>query len=524
MPRFGLKCFLGSFLLSLVAVFAVTKAYFVLSVNSPEQSEYYTNDLPTPNIELFAANEENDPLYDKFNSLNQEKVLSSNEDDTQEQYINTSDEVLYEPEEDTTSEPIVTSDDKNKEIVVAEAQEQDLDITDSIFTGSDDIAEQNEADNDEDLQIADASSAPSFRIPLVHKYNVENGTVTYSDSADENQIAMASGDVNIDNLGTDKVAAITEPLQGENSFISKSEFAAGLSSPSTHSDEPWKVAEVSNNHAQKNSLNSYVAEHKDNIMAPDQSVSAQPKEEYRMQENLILPIPEDIKKQRNLTPQFSTSEENLKLERELRAKHQLPALSDPNGTSDDADEFELDDEEQDFTEDEDEETSSSVAESITKWFSSSKEKSSKDNVTAPKTGKSKKGTKKSENSIFNKLLGIGKDGDDNITPSELKLSFQPNRAEISGQTLEWLHAFSDNSVKYDDVFIEIRIDKTAPYVLQEKRLKLLYKILASNGVDYHKINIIFTDREPNSFIIRNVRYASEDDKIKAMKRADNPWF
>ena len=76
----------------------------------------------------------------------------------------------------------------------------------------------------------------------------------------------------------------------------------------------------------------------------------------------------------------------------------------------------------------------------------------------------------------------------------------------------------------EDVFIEIRIDKSAPYALQEKRLKLLYKILAGNGVDYHKINIIFTDREPNSFIIRNVRYASEEEKVKAMKRADNPWY
>lgn len=520
MPRFGLKCFLGSFLLSLVAVFAVTKAYFVLSVSNPEQNEYYTDNLPTHNIELFAASEENDPLYDKFHSLNQDKVLPSDNIEIKEQTVASSDKVLYEPEEseeNDATEPVVTSDDNDKDIVVAEVQEGDLDITDSIFAGSDEVAEQDE----EDLQIADASTAPSFRIPLVHKYSVENGTVTYSDSADENQIAMASHDVNIDNLGTDKVAAVTEPLQSENSFISKSEFAAGLSAPSIHTDEPWKVAEVSNKNVGKNSLNSYTAVHKDSIVAPD--VAEQPQEEYRMQDNLILPIPEDIRNQHNLTPQFSTSEENLRLERELRAKHKLPPLSEQDATNE-ADDFELDDEEQDFDEEEDEESSGSVAESITKWFSSSKKKSSKDNMTAPKTGNSKKNMQKSENSIFNKLLGIGKSGEENIIPSELKLSFQPNRAEISGQTLEWLHAFSDNSVKYDDVFIEIRIDKTAPFVLQEKRLKLLYKILASNGVDYHKINIIFTDREPNSFIIRNVRYASEDDKIKAMKRADNPWF
>ena len=55
-------------------------------------------------------------------------------------------------------------------------------------------------------------------------------------------------------------------------------------------------------------------------------------------------------------------------------------------------------------------------------------------------------------------------------------------------------------------------------------LNLLYSILVNNGVDYNKINIIFTDREPNSFIIRNVRYASEEDAINAHKKAYNPWY
>ena len=99
------------------------------------------------------------------------------------------------------------------------------------------------------------------------------------------------------------------------------------------------------------------------------------------------------------------------------------------------------------------------------------------------------------------------------------MAFQPNRAEISGQTLEWLHAFAENVVKYENVIIEIRISNTAPTILQQKRLKLLYRILANNGVDYEKINIIFTDREPNSFIIRNVRYATEEEILAVKKKA-----
>ena len=104
---------------------------------------------------------------------------------------------------------------------------------------------------------------------------------------------------------------------------------------------------------------------------------------------------------------------------------------------------------------------------------------------------------KQESSLFRRLLGLGTTSKDNISPTELKLSFQANRAEISGQTLEWIKAFSENVVNYDDVAIEIRLDRSASYELQQKRLKLLYKILANNGVEYRKINIIFTDREPN---------------------------
>ena len=524
MPKFGLKCFVGSFMLSLVAVFAVTKTYFVMSVAEHEQREALVDfeNIPVKNIELFAANEENDPLFDKFDNLNRHNelpmadnnvaVISENRTDA------TTDSVIYEPE---NSESAFTADStENNEFAYsddASGNNYIVQISSSPAPQDTDVAE-------EDLQIADASEASDFIIPLVHTYKTASGTITYSDSADDNQIAMASHDVNIDNLGNDGVAAVTEPLPENSSFISKSEFSAGLSAPSMEADDAWEVAEISNRHAGKNSLAQYTAKHESDIVAPDQQAETPAATEYKMQQNILIPIPESIKNEHNLTPQFSTSEENLRLERELRAKHKLPALTEDNSDISDDDEQDF---EEEFDDDDEEETSKSLTDSIAEWFSGTGKKTTKDNI-APKSNKSKsapkKSNKKEESSIFNKLLGISESDKDSVSPSELKLSFQPNRAEISGQTLEWLHAFSDNSIKDENVFIEIRIDKTAPYALQEKRLKLLYKILANNGVDYHKINIIFTDREPNSFIIRNVRYASEDDKIKAMKRADNPWY
>ncbi|MFR1032620.1 MAG: hypothetical protein ACLSFR_00175 [Alphaproteobacteria bacterium] len=89
-------------------------------------------------------------------------------------------------------------------------------------------------------------------------------------------------------------------------------------------------------------------------------------------------------------------------------------------------------------------------------------------------------------------------------PTEMRLSFQPNRAEISGQTLRWIQAFAGKAADDPAMSIEIRIDGTSGMELQQKRLNLLHNILTNKGVEYSKINTVFTNREPNSFIIRTI--------------------
>ena len=91
-----------------------------------------------------------------------------------------------------------------------------------------------------------------------------------------------------------------------------------------------------------------------------------------------------------------------------------------------------------------------------------------------------------------------------IIPSELKLSFQPDRAEISGQTLRWLKAFSEKA-KEEKTYLQIRLDATAPIELQRKRLNLLYTIFMNNGVDFSKVDTVFSLTEPNAFIIRTLQ-------------------
>lgn len=96
--------------------------------------------------------------------------------------------------------------------------------------------------------------------------------------------------------------------------------------------------------------------------------------------------------------------------------------------------------------------------------------------------------------------------------AEMRLAFQPNRAEISGTTLKWIQAFANKVNSDRSVILEIRIDGTSSYALQQKRLNLLHNILTNKGVDYRKINTVFTTREPNSFIIRTVRINSNIDR------------
>lgn len=106
-----------------------------------------------------------------------------------------------------------------------------------------------------------------------------------------------------------------------------------------------------------------------------------------------------------------------------------------------------------------------------------------------------------------------------IMPKEIRLSFQPNRAEISGQTLRWVQAFAAKAAETPEMALEIRIDGTSSMALQQKRLNLLHNILTNKGVEYSKINTVFTTREPNSFILRTI--SPDNDKKGTTKRKNN---
>lgn len=219
---------------------------------------------------------------------------------------------------------------------------------------------------------------------------------------------------------------------------------------------------------------------------------------YQMIENLLIPIPEDIKNDANLSPDLSVApapkEKTAQKAAETPLQTKMPVKEEkPNKK----------------TELKDKDKESGLFKSIAGWFSSKSDDSA--NTSSKKTKK-----KKSKTGLtFFQSDGSADIEEDSpsIMPAELRLSFQPNRAEISGQTLRWIHAFADNARDNDGVYIEIRIDGTSSFALQQKRLNLLSTILANRGVDFRKINIVFTSREPNSFIIRNIRFKDDEKAI-----------
>lgn len=222
---------------------------------------------------------------------------------------------------------------------------------------------------------------------------------------------------------------------------------------------------------------------------------------YQMVPNLLIPIPEDIANDPNLTPKLSYSPDDKPAKKDEIKEPEAAASEESNLNED--------------------EKKTGLFKSITSWFAGNKDKNKDD----PQTEMSQSSTQSKSTFDFfgvgNKFPGQSKPA--KILPAELRLSFQPNRAEISGQTLRWIHAFADNARDNDDLYIEIRIDGTSSFALQKKRLNLLSTILANRGVDYRKINIVFTSREPNSFIIRNIRFNNKEEVV-VNKDNDNSYY
>ena len=225
----------------------------------------------------------------------------------------------------------------------------------------------------------------------------------------------------------------------------------------------------------------------------------------RIKQSIIFPIPEEILSDENLTPTF------VKKTSPRKPEKQEPTLLKKKKTIEEDKSL----------------SSSSILSNISSWLDKKQNtqvESKKIKPLAPIYSSQPATTNEpsistiSENIKQTKMKNIGdlyeamqetdnRNKNNKITPTELKLSFNPGRAEISGQTLRWLKAFSEKAINENNI-IQIRLDASASTDLQRKRLGLLYTIFTNNGVDVNTIDTAFSNIETDTFIIRTIKKAT----------------
>ncbi len=350
-------------------------------------------------------------------------------------------------------------------------------------------------------------------IPLQKDFNAPgNKAFAVAKAAQPNELAMVKGDTPLGSLTKTSNNDISK-----DEASSKSENWQDMSSKVSN-DTPWIAAKGT-----KFPKNSQILDEKyykdakqTNIEA--QKISEKPDSEVKlaaeMVQNILIPIPEDILKEDPLIPQLEASpEDNQKssattTDESEKAKVNTQQANDATQTQ---------------KEKSTQETKSSLIQSIASLFSGKN-----DNKNSSENNEEENIAEENRNSFVDAITGrIRKSSGDKptkILPAEMRLAFQPNRAEISGVTLKWLQAFANKVNSDRSVILEIRIDGTSSYELQQKRLNLLHNILTNKGVDYHKINTVFTTREPNSFIIRTVRINNNLDKDRMERSSQASYY
>lgn len=344
-------------------------------------------------------------------------------------------------------------------------------------------------ENTANITIDNKADAPQMLIPLQKDKGIirsGNKTIEIVNNPAVNQVALNSGNIPIKSMvggGVVKKAEATSDAKA--SWQPMSDKA--------NANEPWLVAKA------KNPQNSLVAEseaYKQDEAEIRQALSGRAQNatndgEPEIQlaaetvKNLLIPIPDDILKDENLTPQLASSPQNKVIEEKLNvelgedyfkqeAPESIPTAEAPQSSN-----------------------SSGILNSLTSIFSG------KDTKT-PEIGTSIENESGTSNMFSSFTRRKSKSGT-KILPTEMRLSFQPNRAEISGQTLRWIRAFANKVNQENTTGLEIRIDGTSAPALQQRRLNLLQNILVGENINYGKVNTVFTSREPNSLIIRTVK-------------------
>ena len=352
------------------------------------------------------------------------------------------------------------------------------------------------------LRMAAAESPePEAIFPLEKTVDplAQNAGAKVLRNAEANRVALAGSNVPIKSMTSEKSAQHQEPIANKSKSWEQMPRRDALAD--NGEDSPWVVAKGAV--APHNAMVAKEKYYQKDEAAIQKALNREPLDTTNADlqlasgtvQNLLIPIPEEILNDENLTPQLVSSDKPDDIKKEIEVERKLKEEVRP--------EKPLIVKKEEKSEPQpiepvkhqtpQEQKKGNILSSLSSIFSSSS------NVK-----ESKQNTDDDDfiSSIKKKFKGSRSRG--KIMPTEMRLSFQPNRAEISGQTLRWIQAFAGKAADDPAMSIEIRIDGTSGMELQQKRLNLLHNILTNKGVEYSKINTVFTNREPNSFIIRTI--------------------
>ncbi len=555
MPKTGLKAFVYSFSVSLFAIVAANRAFW-----HDKTSETPSIDLSNKNIVLFLKNTQPVKSPVKKIALNvlpdiqvaalptplpQPEIILADTSDLLEiplevGSISATDDlsdatqalvladVLYSPEK-----PLETPKIEAEEIYAPEpeatpqfkAPEIKPTATAKIAaTAKQETAKKEKPQsNDNALQLARAAEPAVIPLQKSNNTTPNSKIVKIGQPQDLNQVALNSDNIPIQSMEKKDLASPNEASTEGKTWNSMA-------------DSPWLIAKsgggAKNQLAVKEFADKSNQEIKQALEAGRERSGIQVAAETV--KNLIIPIPEEIVKDDNLTPKlaYPSSSEDATTEKMIDAKikQQVTASSA---------------EKQDILTPLEEDIPLDLT-PLPSTTASSDKAESKQKAEAKDNKEEKKGIMSALNSIFTSSVKTVTEAKEkaiakaqakrsfkkrlaqtrpvSIMPTEIRLSFQPNRAEISGQTLRWVQAFATKAAEAPGMSLEIRIDGTSSMPLQQKRLNLLHNILTNKGVGYSQINTVFTTREPNSFILRTVTAENNErgnDRKRNRKSSSN---
>ncbi len=555
MPKTGLKAFVYSFSVSLFAIIVANRVFW-----HEKTAETPSIDIANKNIVLFLKNTRptkspvkqialnilpdiekilpDIELETSFTPSSQPEIILADTSDLLEIPLETGSvisaedlsdstqalaltDVLYSPEKPLeepeitiekvyTPEPEITPEFKAPEIRPI--------ITAEITTPAQEKTTAQQKKQSVDIELKLARNAELAQIPLQQSNNdsLNGNSIKIGNPQELNHVALNSDNIPIQSMKKELNTAVEKSKSEKRNWENLT-------------DSPWLVAKSGGGAKNQLAVKEFANKSNQEI---NQALEAG-RERSGVQiaadtvKNLIIPIPEEIAKDSDLTPKLaypSSSEDavNEKLiQAEIKQKSNIASNEKPELLTPTEEDVSLDVvantapppvEKTQVAEEK--ESKKSIISALNSIFSSSIPKAEAEAESEEKI-REKAIAKAQAKRSFKKRLA--KTRPVSIMPTEIRLSFQPNRAEISGQTLRWVQAFATKAAEVPGTSLEIRIDGTSSMPLQQKRLNLLHNILTNKGVEYSQINTVFTMREPNSFILRTVN-AKNDEKGNDRKR------